>query len=139
MLESYVSAYWGILITLSILIIQGVIAAVTKASQVGAIPGKMDEHLSHSSIVFRTNRAFMNSLENFPAMLGTSLLAILVGANVFWTGAIIWIYAIARIIHMALYYAIATEKNPSPRSYVYLIALAANIALVILCAFALMS
>jgi len=75
----------------------------------------------------------MNSLENFPAMLGSFFLAIFVGANVFWTGAIIWIFAVARIIHMALYYAISTEKNPSPRSYFFLIGLAANVALLVLC------
>ena len=33
---------------------------------------------------------------------------------------------------MLLYYAIATEKNPSPRSYFFLIAAIANIALVVL-------
>lgn len=133
MLESYIAAYWGILIIISTLILQGIIAAFTKSSQVGAIPGKIDPTLSHSSIVFRTHRTFMNSLENVPAMLSTSFLAIFIATNVFWIAVIIWIYAIARIIHMALYYGIATDKNPSPRSYFYLIALAANIALVILC------
>ena len=81
MLEAYVSAYWGILIALLTLLVQGIVAAGSKASQAGAIPGKIDESLSHSSFVFRSNRTFMNSLENFPAFLGTSFLAIFVTAN----------------------------------------------------------
>jgi hypothetical protein len=37
---------------------------------------------------------------------------------------------------MVLYYSISTEKNPSPRSYFYLIALVANIILLGLCGWA---
>jgi hypothetical protein len=33
---------------------------------------------------------------------------------------------------MALYYSIATEKNPSPRSYFFLVGLAANITILAL-------
>ena len=93
----------------------------------------MDESLGHSSFVFRSSRTFMNSLENLPSMLGTSFLAIFVGANIFWTGLLIMIFAAARIIHMVLYYVISTDKNPSPRSYFFLIGLFANIALLVLC------
>ena len=133
MVETYITSYWGILIALLTLIIQAVVAAQTKASQVGAVPGKIDDSLSHSSFVFRSNRTIMNSLENFPVFLGTSFLAIFVGSNVFWTGVLIWIFVCARIIHMILYYAISTEKNPSPRSYFFLIGLGSNLALLILC------
>jgi uncharacterized MAPEG superfamily protein len=84
--ETYITSYWGILIALLTLIIQAVVAAQTKASQADAVPGKIDDSLSHSSFVFRSNRTIMNSLENFPVFLGTSFLAIFVGSNVFWTG-----------------------------------------------------
>lgn len=133
MLESYLISFWGILIIILTVIIQSLVAAQSKASQPGAIPGKIDPSLSHSSFVFRANRTFANSLENITLMLGTSFLAILVGANILLTGVMIWVMAISRIIHMALYYVISTEKNPSPRSYFYLIALVANIALICLC------
>jgi uncharacterized MAPEG superfamily protein len=136
-LNDYSLAFWGIFTIILTLLIQQLIASKTKASQAGAVPGKIDESLSHSSFVFRSHRTFLNSLENFPAMIGTSLLAVFVGANVFWTGTLIWIFAIARIIHMALYYKIATETNPSPRSYFFLIGLLANITLLIFCAVAL--
>ena len=135
MFDSYSVALLGILTLILTVIVQSLVAAQSKASQPGAIPGKIDVTLSHSSFVFRANRTFANSLENIAVMLGASFLAILVGADTFWTGAIIWIMAISRIVHMVLYYSISTEKNPSPRSYFYLIALFANIALIILCGF----
>jgi uncharacterized MAPEG superfamily protein len=136
-LNDYSIAFWGIFTIILTLIVQQLIASKSKASQSGAIPGKIDESLSHASFVFRSHRTFLNSLENFPAMLGTSLLAVFVGANVFWCGLLIWVFAIARIIHMALYYKIATEINPSPRSYFFLIALLSNIVLLVFCELAL--
>lgn len=133
MQESHTLAYWGLFVIIFTVIIQSMTAAIAKASQPAAIPGKIDESLSHSSFVFRSNRTFMNSLENLPTILGTSFLAIFLDANTFWTGLLVIIFAFARIMHMILYYAIATEKNPSPRSYFFLLGLAANIALLILC------
>jgi uncharacterized MAPEG superfamily protein len=136
MLDSYSVAFFGILTIILTVVVQSLVAAKSKASQPGAIPGKIDSSLSHSSFVFRSNRTFANSLENTTVMLGASFLAILVGANVFWTGIIIWVMAISRIIHMILYYSISTEKNPSSRSYFYLMALVANIILLGLCGWA---
>ncbi|AGH81009.1 hypothetical protein PCNPT3_05335 [Psychromonas sp. CNPT3] len=134
MLDSYSVAFLGILTILLTVIVQSLVAAKSKASQPGAIPGKIDLSLSHSSFVFRAHRTFANSQENLTLMLGASFLAILTGADIFWTGVLIWSMAISRIIHMALYYAISTEQNPSPRSYFYLIALLSNFILLGLCA-----
>ncbi|MBJ7267079.1 MAPEG family protein [Idiomarina abyssalis] len=131
--ETYTMAYWGVLSALVILLVQWLIASGQKAKQPGAVPGKIDDSLSHSSFVFRAHRTLMNSLENYPLMLGTVFLAFFIGTSAFWTGLFIWIFAIARLIHMILYYKIATEKNPSPRSYFFMIGLAANVALLILC------
>jgi len=129
--ETYAMALWGIFIILVTVLVQALVAAVSKASQPGAIPGKMDESLGHSSFVFRSNRTVMNSLENIPVMVGASFLALFAGADAFWTGILIWVFAIARIAHMVLYYAIATDRNPSPRSYFFLLGVVANIALLV--------
>lgn len=137
MQEIYSTAFLGLLVYLLTLVAQALIAASTKASQKGAVPGKMDPSLSHSSFVYRSNRTFMNSLENFPAFIGAAFLAIFVGADAFWVGTLIWVFAVSRIIHMVLYYVIATEKNPSPRSLFYMSALLANIALLVFCGLAL--
>ena len=137
LVNSYSLAFSGLFVCILTLLVQQLIAARTKASQDGAIPGKIDEDLSHASFVFRSHRTFQNSLENFPAMMATAFLAIFIGANATWTGIIIWTFAVARIIHMALYYKISTEVNPSPRSYFFLIGFIANIALLVFCGIAL--
>lgn len=137
--DTYLVSFWGLFIIILIWLVQWFVASWSKASQPGAIPGKIDENLSHSSFIFRAHRTFMNSIENVPAMLGTSFLAILVEASVFWTGLLIWIFAVSRIIHMVLYYVIATENNPSPRSYFFLAGLVSNICLLAFCAAALAS
>lgn len=129
----YLISFWGIIAIISLLMIQWLIATKVKAAQKGAIPGKIDSSLGHESFVFRTHRTFMNTLENIPAILGTSFLAILVGANPFWTAVFIWTFVVCRIIHMLLYYVISTNKNPSPRTYFFSLGLLANIALLGLC------
>ncbi|WP_292751749.1 MAPEG family protein [Methylophaga sp. UBA4204] len=135
----YYLTFLGLFIILLTLLIQWFVASKTKASQAGAIPGKIPENLSHESFVFRAHRTFMNSLENLPLMLGTTFMAVLIGANSFWTGIFVWVFAIARILHMVLYYAIATEQNPSPRTWFFMIGLLANVALLVLCGITLLS
>ena len=130
---TYSPAFWGISLILITWFIQASIASVVKAAQKGAIPGKIDPNLSHSSFVFRSHRTFMNSIENVPLMLGTSFLAVLIGANPFWSGVLILTFAVSRIVHMVLYYVLSTEQNPSPRSYFFFIAWLANITLLALC------
>jgi len=53
------------------------------------------------------------------------------GADPFWTAIWVWVYAVSRLIHMGCYYGISTEKNPSPRTHFFMLALIANIALII--------
>lgn len=130
----YTVMLWGVFVVITTWVVQWFVASLTKASQPGAIPGRIDSSLSHDSFVFRAHRTFMNSLENVPAMLGTAFLAVLAGADPFWSGLLVWVFAVARIIHMALYYAIATERNPSPRSYFFMIGMLAQIGLLGVCA-----
>lgn len=127
--QLYHSAFWALWLVIATVFVQGMIAAAIKAKQPNAIPGQIPEGLDHHSIVFRTSRTHLNSLENLTVFLGTAVLAILVGASPTWTAGLIWIYALARLAHMGLYYAISTNKNPSPRSYFYLIGVVANLGL----------
>jgi len=127
--QMYQSAFWALWLVLVTVFAQGMIAAAIKAKQPNTIPGQIPDGLDHQSVVFRTSRTHLNSLENLTVFLGTALLAILVGADPTWTAGCIWVYALARLAHMGLYYAIATNKNPSPRSYFYLIGVLANLVL----------
>ena len=124
----YDFALLGVWLILATMLIQALVAGFAKANRKNHIPGKPVQN-SHESFVFRAERTFMNSLENLPVFLGTALVAVLAGASPHWTGKLIWIYAGARLLHMALYYAIATEKNPSPRTWFYLLGVLANLGL----------
>lgn len=128
----YTPALWGLFVILVTLLVQWFVASGVKSTRPGAVPGKIDDQLSHGDFVFRAHRTFLNSLENISLMLGTVLLALLVGTHPLFTAVFIWLFALARIIHMALYYLIATERNPSPRSYFFMLGLAANVGLLAL-------
>jgi len=129
MIELTYSAYLAFYIYLVMLLVQWAVATTIKAKQPNAIPGKIGNDLSHDSLVFRSHRTFQNTLENSPLFLGTVLLAFVMNFTSSAFAICMWIYVAARIIHMALYYTIATEKNPSPRSYFFIIAALANIVM----------
>lgn len=126
------SAYVAFYLYLVMLLIQWMVATFSKAKQPNAIPGKINDDLSHDSFVFRAHRTFHNTLENSALFIGTVLFAFVLNyqSPIFAIG--VWTYVIARIVHMALYYAIATEKNPSPRSYFFLIGVIANVLMLVL-------
>mgnify|MGYP000409787608 CR=1 FL=1 len=126
----YGLAYCALALILVTVLVQQVIASTVKARQPGAVPGVEPQNAGHADFVFRAYRTHLNSLENLPVLLGSGLLCVFAGANPLWTGIWLWVYAVARLIHMWLYYAIGTEKNPSPRSYFFLIGLLATFALV---------
>lgn len=129
--ENYSLALIGLWLILTTVMVQAVVASVAHRRQKKYIPGIVDNKLGHESFVFRSDRTYRNSLENMPPMFGLSMISLFIGLEPTSLGITIWVYALARIVHMALYYAIATEKNPSPRSFFYAIALAANIVLAV--------
>ncbi|MEX1221364.1 MAG: MAPEG family protein [Idiomarina sp.] len=135
----YQGAFLWIAVIIATVFIQWLIASGRKAKQNGAIPGKPPTDLSHHDFVFRAWRTHQNSVENLSTMLGASFLAILVGVDAGWTTLLIAIMALSRIIHMVLYYAIATEQNPSPRSYFFMLGWIANLALLVLAFITLLS
>jgi len=110
--------------------LQAVIATGAHRRQSKMVPGIVDPALSHDSFVFRSDRTFRNSLENIAPFFGLSVLAMIAGFSPDRLAIVIWVYALARLLHMILYYRIATEKNPSPRSYFYMIGLLATIYLI---------
>mgnify|MGYP000495242337 CR=1 FL=1 len=132
MLATYTFAIWGLWLILITVFAQAIVASVAHRKQKHYVPGIVDDKLSHESFVFRSNRTFLNSHENLLIMFGPALLGMLVGMDAFWLGMLVWVYAIARIIHMALYYVVATEANPSPRSYFYIVGFVANMVLLVM-------
>lgn len=129
------TAYQGSLlwlgILLSLIMLQWLIATVAKARLPGAVPGLPPSDHAHSSFAFRAWRTHQNSMENSGTMIGGALFAMLAGANGTWVESLLAILVITRVVHMVLYYAIATERNPSPRSYFFALSWLANVALIL--------
>ena len=117
MFDVYHSSLLGIWLMLATMVIQAIVAVrVHRRQKGGYSPGIVKPELGQSSFVFRSHRTFQNSLENIIPILGMAFLAMFSGYSPLKLSIIIWIYAISRIIHMILYYKIATNKNPSKRS-----------------------
>lgn len=131
MFELAYSAYTAFYLYLVMLLVQWIVATFSKAKQPNAIPGKIDENLSHDSFVFRSHRTFQNTLENSALFVGTVLFAFVLNYQSPVFAICVWTYVIARIVHMVLYYAISTEKNPSPRTYFFLVGLLANVVMLV--------
>ena len=132
-MEIYQTVFIGLWVVLATIVFQAMVmvGADKKRLEKGYKIGVIDPSLGQKSFLFRSYRTFWNSLENIVPILGTSIVAILAGYSAFKLSIVIWIYAISRIIHMILYYFIATEKNPSPRSLFWVLGLLATIYLVV--------
>ena len=130
-MEIYQITFIGLWLILTTIVVQAIIMVGAHRAEKDYKVGKIDPDLGQESFFFRSHRAFWNSLENIIPFLGMSFIAILSDYSAFKLGIVVWIYAISRIIHMLLYYYIATEKNPSPRSYFYGFGLLSTIYLVV--------
>lgn len=133
------SAYLGFYLYLIMLVVQWGVATFSKAKEPGAVPGKISDDLSHDSFIFRAHRTFQNTLENSALFIGTVLFAFVINYQSPIFAMCVWVYVVARLIHMILYYVIATEKNPSPRTYFFLISFIANIVMLVLIGFRLVA
>lgn len=122
-MAQYADSVFLLTLLVTMVVLQALIATAAHRKQKQYIPGVVDDKLDHYSFVFRSHRTFLNSLENVPVFVLTAMLAMFAGieaATLYWA---VMVFLIARVIHMVLFYKIATNKNPSPRSYFYMIAL----------------
>jgi uncharacterized MAPEG superfamily protein len=133
----YQTALLGLLFIIATIYVQGLIAIRAHRKQTHMIPGVVSDELGHESFVFRSHRTHQNSLENIVQFALPVFIGLFAGVNAFWLAVVVWIYALARLAHMVLYYKIATEKNPSPRSYFYMVGFLTNFVLIVMVAVAL--
>ena len=132
MFEAYQSTFMGLWLIVATIIIQAMVAVrIHRRQEGGYLPGVLKPSLDHTSIVFRTHRTLQNSLENLIPLLGLVVIALMSGYDTNKLSIVIWIYAISRIVHMILYYKIATNKNPSPRSIFWAIGFLTTLYLMI--------
>lgn len=128
-MTQYSDSIFILTLLVCMVVLQAIIATAAHRKQTQYIPGVVDDKLDHYSFVFRSHRTFMNSLENVPVFVLTAMLAMFSGVDamtLYWTAIV---FTVARLVHMVLFYKIATNKNPSPRSYFYMIALLAQLFL----------
>tara|TARA_B100001057_G_scaffold125637_1_gene124318 strand:+ start:237 stop:653 length:417 start_codon:yes stop_codon:yes gene_type:complete len=130
-LNDYQSVFLGLWLALSTIVFQAMVLIHTHRRQKGYKVGVMDPSLGQDSFLFRSYRTFWNSLENIVPMFGMAAIAIFSGYSTYKLSLIVWVFAITRIVHMLLYYVIATEKNPSIRSIFYVIGFFANVFLMV--------
>ncbi|GAP77176.1 hypothetical protein W04_3761 [Pseudoalteromonas sp. SW0106-04] len=114
------------------LVAQWFVASTVKARADNAVPGKIDDNLSHDSFIFRAHRTFQNTLENAPLYIVCALVGLHLGVSGPIFAIASAVFVAARVVHMLLYYVIATESNPSPRSYFFMIGWLANIVMLVL-------
>ena len=131
MFETYHASLTGLWLVLATISVQALVAVAAHRRQKKMIPGIVNPKLGHESFVFRSDRTFRNSLENIIPFFGLSMLAMLAGFDAGRLGVVVWVFGLARLVHMVLYYRIATEVNPSPRSYFYLIGVIATLYLIV--------
>jgi uncharacterized MAPEG superfamily protein len=132
MLEEYQAVFLGLWLVLATIIVQAMVAIRVHRRQKGGYNvGVIKPELGQSSIVFRAHRTFQNSLENITPLIGMAIIAALSGYDSTKLTVVVWVYAIARIAHMVLYYKIATDKNPSPRSIFWAIGFLTNLYLMV--------
>ena len=112
----YNVVYIGLWLILSTIVIQFFVVTWLHRTQKRYKVGYIDPELGQASLLFRAHRTFWNSIENIIPMFGMSLIAILAEYDPKKLSILVWLYAIMRILHMIIYYKIATEKNPSLRS-----------------------
>ena len=77
MMEEYYVSFIGIWALLTLIVIEAIISIGASRTQKRYVPGTTNPDLGPESFVFRSDRAFKNSLENIIPFLGAALLSIL--------------------------------------------------------------
>jgi uncharacterized MAPEG superfamily protein len=118
---------------LAVLVMAQVLVADVAGMRAKHVPG-MPIADGHASFLFRATRALGNTNETLGLFLLLVPLAIVFEARAPWVNGVVWTYVVARLGHMAFYYA----RQGRARSICFGVGLgaqAALLALVVLAAF----
>ncbi|MBP79470.1 MAG: hypothetical protein CL926_09395 [Deltaproteobacteria bacterium] len=120
MFEIYKLVFFALWVILTTIFAQAVVLIVAHRMQKNYKVGVIDASLGQQSFLFRSYRAFWNSVENVVLIFPLVIVGILIDYDSNRLGIITWVYAVSRIGHMLVYYFIATDRNPSLRSVFWL-------------------
>ena len=120
MFDIYKLVFFALWVILTTIFAQAVVLIVAHRMQKNYKVGVIDASLGQQSFLFRSYRAFWNSVENVVLIFPLVIVGILIDYDSNRLGIITWVYAVSRIGHMLVYYFIATDRNPSLRSVFWL-------------------
>ena len=120
MFEIYKLVFFALWVILTTIFAQAVVLIVAHRMQKNYKVGVIDASLGQQSFLFRSYRTFWNSVENVVLIFPLVIVGILIDYDSNRLGIITWVYAVSRIGHMLVYYLIATDRNPSLRSFFWL-------------------
>ena len=120
MFEIYKLVFFALWVILTTIFAQAVVLIVAHRMQKNYKVGVIDASLGQQSFLFRSYRAFWNSVENVVLIFPLVIVGILIDYDSNRLCIITWVYAVSRIGHMLVYYFIATDRNPSLRSVFWL-------------------
>ena len=120
MFEIYKLVFFALWVILTTIFAQALVLIVAHRMQKNYKVGVIDASLGQQSFLFRSYRAFWNSVENVVLIFPLVIVGILIDYDSNRLGIITWVYAVSRIGHMLVYYFIATDRNPSLRSVFWL-------------------
>lgn len=131
MFEQYILAILGLWIVVMTIIVQQFVAVYVNRKSGKFIPGKFDDTLGPESFIFRSERTFRNSLENIIPFLMAAILAMFIDLNNLTLAFFVWVFAISRIGHMVAYYKSTSDKNPSAKSYFFIVGILSTVILML--------
>ena len=111
MMEEYYVSFIGIWALLTLIVIEAIISIGASRTQKRYVPGTTNPDLGPESFVFRSDRAFKNSLENIIPFLGAALLSILLSMDPVRLSRLVIIYVLARYIYTAVYYSCHKKES----------------------------
>ncbi|HUP91217.1 MAG TPA: MAPEG family protein [Solimonas sp.] len=101
--SQYVASLAGMLCLAGLMFVQFLVADIS-GIRAKHVPG-MPVTGGHADFLFRATRALANTNENIGLFLLIVLCGILLGANPAWMATGVWLFVVARAVHMGCYYA----------------------------------
>lgn len=127
---AYSHAIVSVAVFVILTLVLGPVSAVRKAGAGVAAGGTPAE--DYGNPVYRWHRAYMNANESVGPFAAAVAMAILAGANPFWTNMLASIFLIARIVVLVVHVAGVGAMNQGLRSIVFGIGLFCTVAIALM-------
>jgi uncharacterized MAPEG superfamily protein len=131
-MPDFLAPYASALLALGLLTLaqtaQGFLAGLIKNGMEKQPPGMALEG-GYADFGWRVARTYMNGVENYAAIVGAALLAMIAGANPALVAWLVWIIVGLRLAYWPIYYAGIGAHGGGIRSVVFVASVVANVVL----------